>query len=111
MPPANNRFGDNLSRLIGMHALSAKQAAVTLGLSPNSFTAWRTGGRTPSTAVLMKLASFFEVDAFLLHSGDPQELIQSAAEPERFETVEKKIRRALSGLKPVELGKPEAGTE
>jgi transcriptional regulator with XRE-family HTH domain len=97
------RFPDNLSRLLGIHNLTAREAAKILGLSQSTFAKWGTGLRQPSFATALMVGEFFGVPADRLATAEFEDLLQNElANPERFQAVETKIRYARSGLRPVE---------
>lgn len=100
---AMQRFPDNLSRLLGIHNLTAREAAKILGLSQSTFAKWGTGLRQPSFATALKVGEFFGVPVDRLATAEFEDLLQNElANPERFQAVETKIRYARSGLRPVE---------
>jgi transcriptional regulator with XRE-family HTH domain len=92
-----NRFPDNLNRLLGLHALSAREAAEMLGLSHSTFAKWEAGTRQPSFSMALRLAEFFGVPTDRLATAAFEDLLQhELADPERFRTVEAKIQQARS---------------
>lgn len=95
-------FGGNVSRLLGMHDLSARDASQLLGISSVALSQWRTGKRGPSLDALLRLGQFFEVPTDRLMTEDFSGLLAGPlADVERFERVEAKIARARRGLKVV----------
>jgi len=97
------RFPDNLNRLLGIHNLTAREAAKILDLSQSTFAKWGTGLRQPSFATALMVGEFFGVPADRLATAEFEDLLQNElANPERFHAVETKIRYARSGLRPVE---------
>jgi transcriptional regulator with XRE-family HTH domain len=97
------RFPDNLNRLLGMHGLTAREAAKILGLSQSTFAKWGTGLRQPSFATALKVGEFFGIAADRLATAAFEDLLQKElADPERFQAVETRIRYARSGIRPVE---------
>jgi transcriptional regulator with XRE-family HTH domain len=97
------RFPDNLNRLLGMHNLTAREAAQILGLSQSTFAKWGTGLRQPSFATALKVGEFFGVPADRLATAEFTDLLENElGNPERFQNVEKKIQYARAGLKPVD---------
>ena len=97
------RFPDNLSRLLGVHNLTAREAAKMLGLSQSTFAKWGTGLRQPSFATALKVGEFFGVPADRLATAEFEDLLQNElADPERFQAVETRIHYARSGIRPVE---------
>ena len=102
----NNRmdeFRNNLSRILGLHNLTARDAAKILGLSQSTVAKWATGGRQPSFATALKLGDFFGVPADRLATAEFTDLLEhELADPERFEAVETRIHHARAGLRAVE---------
>jgi transcriptional regulator with XRE-family HTH domain len=97
------RFPDNLNRLLGIHDLTAREAAKILGLSQSTFAKWGTGLRQPSFATALMVGEFFGVPADRLATAEFEDLLQNElANRERFHAVETKIRYSRSGLRPVE---------
>jgi transcriptional regulator with XRE-family HTH domain len=85
--------GDNLFRLMGLHSLSAKEATILWGISPQAISAWRQGKSEPSMTKLILLSEFFEIAANRLALADFGDLLENElASRERFERVERKIR-------------------
>jgi transcriptional regulator with XRE-family HTH domain len=86
-------LGTNLRRLIGVHGLTAVEASHLIGISPQAMSelAWR---ENPSSETLDKLARFFEISMDDLYRSSLTGLLRQIADEERFERVEKKIKRA-----------------
>jgi transcriptional regulator with XRE-family HTH domain len=100
---AVRQFRDNLIRLLGVHNLSAREAAAILGLSESTVGKWGTGIRQPSFATALTVGEFFGVPADRLATAKFEDLLQhELADPERFRAVEARIHRARTGLKSVE---------
>jgi transcriptional regulator with XRE-family HTH domain len=98
-----HQFSGNLNRLLGIHNLTAREAAEILGLSQSTFAKWGTGLRQPSFATALKVGEFFGVPADRLATAEFVDLLQhELADPERFQAVEKKIQYARAGLKAVD---------
>jgi transcriptional regulator with XRE-family HTH domain len=98
-----DEFRNNLSRLLGLHNLTAREAAEILGLSQSTVGKWGTGVRQPSFATALKVGEFFGVPADRLATAEFTDLLQDElADPERFEVVETRIHHARAGLRPVE---------
>ncbi len=96
-----NRFPDNLNRLLGLHALSAREAAEMLDLSHSTFAKWGSGLRQPSFSMALRLAEFFGVPTDRLATAEFEDLLQhELADPERFGAVEARIREARAALQP-----------
>lgn len=95
-------FADNLERLLGLHKISAKEAASLLGLSQSSFSKWSTGKRNPGFGTALKLGEFFQVSAEKLARSPFSELLANElSSAERFEQVERKIQGRRTGLQAV----------
>jgi transcriptional regulator with XRE-family HTH domain len=89
---SKENFSKNLRTLLGVHALTAKEAARLTGVSVNALSSWMTGGRDPSLASMQKLAAFFEVDAFkLLGQYTGSFLLEELADLDRWQRVEDKV--------------------
>ena len=86
-------FAENFSRLLGMHDLTDRQAAQLLRLAPQTISMWRRTDREPSANTLHAIANFFEINSLDLGARPFQEMLPMLADPERFQRVEKKIRR------------------
>jgi transcriptional regulator with XRE-family HTH domain len=94
-----DRFSENLSRLLGLHALPAKEAAEMLGISQSAFTKWATGKRNPSFTTALLVGEFFGVPADRLARADFGCLLEGElASSQRFDEVEAEIRRRRSIL-------------
>jgi transcriptional regulator with XRE-family HTH domain len=88
-----NRFPDNLNRLLGLHSLSAREAAQMLDLSPSTFAKWGTGLRQPSFATALRVGEFFGLPADRLATAEFEDLLEhELADAGRFKAVEGKIR-------------------
>jgi transcriptional regulator with XRE-family HTH domain len=95
-------FADNLERLLGLHKVSAKEAASLLGLSQSSFSKWSAGKRSPGFGTALKIGDFFEVSAVKLARSPFAELLANElSSAERFEEVERKIQSRRTGLQAV----------
>ena len=96
------QFKNNLTRLLGLHNLSAREAAQLLGLSQSTLGKWGTGARQPSFATALKVGEFFGVPPDRLATAEFADLLEhELCDPERFRTVERRIQHARSGLQPV----------
>jgi transcriptional regulator with XRE-family HTH domain len=88
------RFSDNLVRLMGLHALPAKEAAAMLGMSQSTFSKWASGTRQPSFTTALIVGEFFGVPADRLARAEFADLLANElSSPERYESVEAEIRR------------------
>jgi transcriptional regulator with XRE-family HTH domain len=98
-----DEFRNNLSRILGLHNLTARDAAKILGLSQSTVGKWGTGLRQPSFATALKVGEFFGVPADRLATAKFTDLLEhELADPERFEAVETRIHHARAGLRPIE---------
>ena len=102
---AMEHFPDNITRILGLHDLSARRAGELVDISAQTLSEWKYRKREPSLGVLLRLAEFFEISADRLVSAPFQALLtQELADPERFDRVEQKIKRHRRTLKAVESG-------
>lgn len=86
-------FPDNLRRLLGLHSLTAREAAQMLDLSQSTFAKWGTGIRQPSFATALRVGEFFSVPADRLATARFSDLLEhELADPDRFHAVEERIR-------------------
>jgi len=107
----NTPFGDNIGRLLGLHALTGREAAEILDTSPVAISEWRQGRREPSLRALLRLSELFEVAGDRLVTSPFVDLLAGElSDPERYRRVEAKIaksRIALLGHVPTEsLNRP-----
>src|SRR5215208_2838543 len=86
-----SRFGENFARVLGLHALTGRQAARVLGVSEQAVSEWLTGKREPGTSSLVQIASSFEVDALRLMNEPFSSVLPQLADRDRFERVEKRL--------------------
>src|SRR5687767_12731858 len=91
-------LGDNLRRLLGMHALSATRASSLLGISSQALSEIQKGKRTqPNIDTMEQLSTFFEVPMMELRHAQFSDLLAShLADRERFERVEARIQEATT---------------
>src|SRR5438105_10189502 len=100
-------FSNNLKRLLGLHALTARETSELLGISPSTIAKWGTGLRKPSFNIALDVGTFFGVPADRLATAEFSDLLQhELADPERFEAVETRIHHARAGLRAVERPEP-----
>ena len=93
-----DEFSNNLNRLLGLHALPAKEAATLLGMSQSAFSKWSTGARRPSFATAIAIGDFLEVAPDRLARAPFEELLPELADPERFRRVEAEIARRRAAI-------------
>jgi transcriptional regulator with XRE-family HTH domain len=86
-----SRFGENFARVLGLHALTGRQAARLLGVSEQAVSEWLTGKREPGTSSLLQIASNLEVDGLRLMNEPFTSVLPQLADPDRFERVEKRL--------------------
>lgn len=98
-----DEFRNNLTRLLGLHNLTARDAAKILGLSQSTVGKWGTGLRQPSFATALKVGEFFGIPPDRLATAKFTDLLEhELADPERFDAVETRIHHARAGLRVVE---------
>jgi transcriptional regulator with XRE-family HTH domain len=98
-------FANNLARLLGLHRLTAREAADMLAMSRSALTKWATGDRRPSFTAALVVGDFFGVPADRLARADFADLLEhELADPQRFREVEAEIRRRRSTLRAVGEG-------
>lgn len=85
-------FGENLRRLLGLHDLRGREAARLIGVSPQSLSEWMRGHRQPNLQMLLRVASFLEINGERLLQASFRELLaREVGDRRRFELVEGKI--------------------
>jgi transcriptional regulator with XRE-family HTH domain len=100
--PVREPFADNFIRLLGLHRLRAKEAAVLLESDPATMSLWMSGKRKPLFETLVQIADFFQVTVDGLARTPFSEFLEKElANRERYELVEKQIRRSKRRLKVV----------
>ena len=93
------RFTDNFIRLLGLHGLSQHFTAQLLGVSEATMSAWMNGKSTPSLAKAIDIAELFQITTDRLMGAEFSDLLANElADRERFERVEKRIKRGKSKL-------------
>lgn len=96
------RFTDNFVRLLGLHGLTQHFTAQLLGVSEATMSSWMRGKSTPSLAKAIDIAELFQISTDRLMGAEFADLLeQELADRERFEGVEKRIRRGGTKLKSV----------
>ena len=91
--PTTTVLGDNVRRLLGLHALTAVKGAELLGISPQAMSElqWR---EQPRIATLERLSEFFEIEmSRLLRAPFSDLLANEVADLKRFNRVEKKLAK------------------
>jgi transcriptional regulator with XRE-family HTH domain len=83
-----------------MFGLTQSQLAQAVGVTPQTISLWRTG-REPSTSAMLRLSELFELPAPKLFTAEFADLVPLMADPDYYRRVEKKLHRALHGLKSV----------
>jgi transcriptional regulator with XRE-family HTH domain len=87
---------------MGMHKLTAKDAAELLGLSQSVLSKWQSGARQPSFTSALGAGDFFGVPADRLARADFEDLlVNELADPMRFQAVEARIHHVRTGLQAV----------
>lgn len=88
-------FGENLNRLLGLHAISATRASEALGISAQALSEIRKGKRrSPNIETIEKISEFFDISIERLRHASVQDLLQrEIADPARYARVEKKLGR------------------
>lgn len=96
------RFTDNFLRLLGLHGLSQHFTAELLGVSEATMSSWMRGKSTPSLAKAIDIAELFQISTERLMGAAFVDLLaHELSDPDRFEQVEKRIKRGRTKLKSV----------
>jgi transcriptional regulator with XRE-family HTH domain len=96
---AQARFQDNFVRLLGLHGLSQHFTAQLLGVSEATMSAWMNGKSTPSLPKAIDIAQLFQISTDRLMGAEFADLLANElADPDRFERVEKRIKRGRTKL-------------
>jgi DNA-binding XRE family transcriptional regulator len=96
------RFTDNFVRLLGLHALTQHFTAQLLGVSEATMSSWMNGKSTPSLAKAIDIAELFQISTDRLMGAEFSDLIaHELADPERYDKVEKRIKRGRTKLESV----------
>jgi len=89
-------ISENIDRLLGLHRLTSDWAAPLLRVSVTTISYWRNGHREPdNVAILKRLGDFFEIDPFALLASPFIDLLPMIADPERFESVERRLEEGM----------------
>jgi transcriptional regulator with XRE-family HTH domain len=91
-------LGENLKRILGLHALTAKDASTVLGLSVQALSELQKGKRTsPSLRTVGTIAGFFDIPIGHLLDMPTAELVAtSLSDPERYIKVERELDLILN---------------
>ncbi len=93
------RFTDNFVRLLGLHALTQHFTAQLLGVSEATMSSWMNGKSTPSLAKAIDIADLFQISTDRLMGAEFSDLLaKELADPDRFDRVEKRIKRGRTKL-------------
>jgi transcriptional regulator with XRE-family HTH domain len=93
------RFTDNFIRLLGLHGLTQHFTAQLLGVSEATMSSWMNGKSTPSLAKAIDIAALFQISTDRLMGAEFSELLaEELADPERYDKVEKRIKRGRTKL-------------
>ncbi len=96
-----DELGNNLKRLLGLHALTARDAAALIGLSAQAISEIQASKRGASYPTARSLAKFFEMSTDRLADTPFVDLLATElADPERYKRVEQKIRPTRTQQKP-----------
>jgi transcriptional regulator with XRE-family HTH domain len=96
------RFTDNFVRLLGLHALTQHFTAQLLSVSEATMSSWMNGRSTPSLAKAIDIADLFQISTDRLMGAEFSDLLaRELADAERYERVEKRIKRGRTKLKSV----------
>jgi transcriptional regulator with XRE-family HTH domain len=94
---STTRFADNFDRLLGVHRLTAREAAPLLGVSATTLSYWRNGRREPDRDSLYNISIFFLVDPWDIMEAEPHDFLsRHMADRDRFESVEGQIAERMS---------------
>jgi transcriptional regulator with XRE-family HTH domain len=93
----HDEFATNIDRLLGLHGLTAREAAKLIGLSAMALSEWRLGKREPSLKALIRLSALFEVAGDRLVTVPFRDLLSNElSDPDRFDRVEARIDQGRS---------------
>lgn len=93
-------IADNLSRLMGLHQVTARELSAMLAISEGAFSTWFRGTREPSFKTAMKVSAFFEIPPDRLATAGFGELLNDL-DADWFERVQVKIHRSGEQLRAV----------
>ena len=87
-------IAENLERILGMHALPAKDAALVLGVDKSTISHWVNGKRQPQLGAALRIREVFEVEPTDLVTKPFADLLAGPlGDVERFKRVEKRLKR------------------
>jgi transcriptional regulator with XRE-family HTH domain len=88
-------FSATVPRLLGVHDLTATQAAKLLGVSPQALSDWANGKRRPRLDAIMTVSEFFEIPVERLLKADFADLLaHELSDKARYQRVERKVTQA-----------------
>ena len=88
-------FSATVPRLLGVHNLTAIQAARLLGVSPQALSDWANGKRQPRLDAIVSVSEFFEIPVERLLKADFADLLaDELSDKARFQRVERKVTQA-----------------
>src|SRR3954470_9049133 len=100
-------FGDNLVRLLGVHRLSAKEAARLMAISESSFSKWGRGVVTPGWTSAVIVGRFFDINPSRLAETPFEDLLANElASVERFRDVEREVQQRRIKLREIDALPP-----
>jgi transcriptional regulator with XRE-family HTH domain len=118
-----DHFWDNVERILGMHRLTSKQAAVLFGVSASAMSKWSSRERKPSFETALKISEILRMEPGRLARADFGDLLaHELADTDRFgaiETEAAKVRRESRAREHLRLaeeampdvyGEPEEGS-
>ena len=86
-------FVENFERLLGLHHLTAKQAARMTGITESTLSKWSSGKRSPSFESAITVGETFGIEPGRLAKARFEDLLaHELADPERYREVEKRIK-------------------
>jgi len=94
-------FADNLSRLMGLHQVTARELSAILAISEGAFSTWFRGTREPNFKTAMTISKFFEIPPDRLATSEFGELLNDL-DAQWFERVQVKIHRSGEQLRVVD---------
>ena len=84
---------------VGLHGLTQHFTAQLLGVSEATMSSWMNGKSTPSLAKAIAIAELFQISTDrLMGAAFSALLADELADPERYDKVEKRIKRGRTKL-------------